>query len=287
MSLEALFHGDIVSADRVIYTPSSFARGHLLYLQETGILTAKQPHKSARESLSSYLFFIVLSGGGQLEYNGADYQLSAGDCVFISCSRPYYHRSSEDLWTLRWVHFYGSTMGGIYDRYVERGGKPVFRPDDPAEYINLLTGLQHIAASDDQIRDMRIFESLTRLLTMLMEQSTPDSASVRSTAKAQEMQQIKDYLDQHLSEKFSLDDLAARFFKNKFYMARCFREQFGLPINAYLAQKRVTHAKQLLRFSQLSIEQIAAECGISDPNYFARMFKKIEGISPAEYRRMW
>lgn len=37
----------------------------------------------------------------------------------------------------------------------------------------------------------------------------------------------------------------------------------------------------------MTVEQIAYECGINSPNYFARMFKKIEEISPAEYRKLW
>ena len=98
---------------------------------------------------------------------------------------------------------------------------------------------------------------------------------------------MKDYLDQNYREKITLDDLASTFFINKFYLTRIFKEQFGISVNSYLAQIRVTHAKQLLRFSDLTIEQIGRECGIEEPAYFARVFKKVEGIAPGEYRKMW
>ena len=62
-----------------------------------------------------------------------------------------------------------------------------------------------------------------------------------------------------------------------------FREQFGVSINAYLLSLRITHAKQLLRFTDFTIEKIGIQCGMKDANYFSRMFKKVEGISPGHF----
>jgi len=64
-------------------------------------------------------------------------------------------------------------------------------------------------------------------------------------------------------------------------------EQFGCTINHYQIQLRITHAKHLLRFSDYSIDKISGECGIDDPNYFSRIFKKVEGLTPNEYRNKW
>ena len=72
-----------VSSSRIIYTPSTFARTSLLHLQEVGSLQAVHPHISHRSDLVSFLCFIVLSGEGELSYEGQIYQLGTGDCVFI------------------------------------------------------------------------------------------------------------------------------------------------------------------------------------------------------------
>ena len=77
------FHGTMVSSNRIIYTPSAFSRSNLLYLQETGRLQARKPHVSKRENLSSFLFFMVISGSGSLTYDGRNFSLSAGDCIFV------------------------------------------------------------------------------------------------------------------------------------------------------------------------------------------------------------
>ena len=285
---EYLFHGDLVTSNRILYTPSAFARTNLLHLQEIGELQARRPHTSGRTNLQSYLFFIVLEGTGSLQYGDMEYALAKGDCVFIDCKKPYAHCSSEQLWQLSWVHFYGPNMNNIYEKYVERGGHPCFHPKERGRYDKILKELYKIADSDAYIKDMQIFEKLTGLLTFLMEDSwNPHVRRRKTSTKAGTIQHVKDYLDSHYEEKILLDDLSERFFINKFYLTRSFKEQFGVPVNTYLLQNRITHAKQLLRFSELPIEVIGQKCGMQDANYFSRMFRKVEGVSPGEYRKLW
>ena len=100
-----LFHGDLVNTSRLIYTPSDFAKLSLFHIQEIGTLQATKPHISQRSNLSSYLFFLVRSGAGVLNYNSTVYPLSAGDCVFIDCRKPYSHETFQNLWSLSWIHF--------------------------------------------------------------------------------------------------------------------------------------------------------------------------------------
>ena len=59
-----------VQSDRILYTPSLFARSALLNLQEVGSLKARSPHTSTRSGLTSYLYFLVLDGEGSLTYEG-------------------------------------------------------------------------------------------------------------------------------------------------------------------------------------------------------------------------
>lgn len=283
----SLFHENLVRANRIIYTPSAFARTSLIHLQETGTLQAEKPHTSRRENLSSYLFFVVKKGTGQLSYDGRTYDLRPGDCVFIDCRKAYSHRTSADLWSLQWAHFFGPNLNGIYEKYRERGGRPCFHPNRTAGYETILDELFFLAGSSDHIKDMRIFEKLTSLLTLLMEESWNPEARDSSLTRRRDLQEVKDYLDAHYALRLTLDDLAERFYLNKFYLSRIYKEQFGIPINAYLLQVRITHAKRLLRFSDLTIEKIGQKCGMHDANYFTRIFKKIEGVTPGEYRKKW
>ncbi len=287
MKKTSLFHGNLVSTNRILYTPSSFAKNSLIHLQETGTLKAQKPHTSMRTHLDSYLFILVTEGNGSLTYNGNHYELSAGDCVFIDCKLPYSHTTSNNLWSLQWVHFYGTNMPDIYAKYVERGGAPVFKSTNANAYSIMLSQLYDIAQSEDYLRDMKIYQHLLSLLTLLMEDSWHPENSHRNSPKKENLIKLREYLDDHYLEHISLDELAEKFYINKFYLTRIFKEQFGISINSYITSLKITHAKQLLRFTQLSASEIAEQCGMADANYFSRTFKKIEGITPSQFRKQW
>lgn len=284
---EAFFTNESsVRSERILYTPSDFARTSLLHLQEAGSLEAIRPHTSARENMNSFLCFAVVSGSGELTYNGKRYELAAGDVVFIDCHKPYAHRTERELWTLRWCHFYGPELPAVYHKYLERGGAPVFRPERLSEITELLTGLHRIASAPDYIRDMRINQELSRLLTLLMSYSWhPENKTV--SKKRMELSAVREYLDGHFREKITLEELSRRFFIDRYYLTKIFREAYGMTVMAYVLSARITRAKNLLRFTDLSIEQVGVESGMQDANYFARSFKKAEGMTPGQYRRLW
>ena len=240
---------------------------------------------------------MIKSGSGVLTYEDNAYELKAGDCVFISCENPYSHRSSDDLWTLSWVHFYGPNMRQIYRKYRQRGGKAVFASKNTCEYDALLNMIAEKARSDSYIRDMEISDYLGRLLTLLMSETVSDSdgatdttvdhtSSSATTDRKIDITNIKEYIDSHFTESISLESLSTRFFINRSYLARVFKEQYGATITVYVNQQRVTKAKELLRFTDATVETIAVDCGF-EPNYFARVFKKLEGMPPSEYRAKW
>ena len=279
-----------VQSSRILYTPSPFARSSLLHLQEVGSLTAIRPHTSKREKLQSYLCFMVEDGEGELVYEGKKYELKTGDVVFIDCRKAYSHSTglnpNAGLWSLRWCHFYGPSMPAIYAKYCERGGLPVIRGADVSQYAAILTDIYTLASSSDYIRDMRINGKLNDLLTLLMESSWHREARINAPKKM-EISQVKSFLDEHYKEKLSLESVASHFFIDKHYLARLFKAQYGVTLVTYLQQVRITHAKRMLRFTDKSIEEIGLECGIGELNYFSRVFKKLEGVSPSEFRRVW
>ena len=278
-----------VSSDRILYTASSFARTSLLHLQEIGNLRAIKPHTSSRSNLRSFLFFIVEEGSGKLKYEGKDYDLGEHSCVFIDCRKPYSHTTSEtSLWQLSWCHFYGPSLSAIHNKYCERGGRPAFIPaDDTRErMVETLNTLISTARSSDYMRDMKINEQLSKLLTLIMSESWhPEDRT--SAPKRASVSEVKEYLDQHYAERVSLDELSTQFFIDKYYLAKTFKNQFGLPISTYLQNIRITKAKQLLRFSEKTVEEIGYEVGLGNPAYFSRLFKSIEGVSPSKYREQW
>lgn len=280
----------IVDSNRILYTASPFARSSLLHLQEIGELRALKPHQSARSGLNSYLFFTVLSGSGSLTYSNAEYKLEEGSCVFIDCNIPYSHATDPtNLWTLHWIHFNGTSMASIYDKYCERGGRVTFspNPDKMEEIGSVWKEIMDTASSDDYMRDMLINQQLSTLLTLIMSESWHPEDQENLAPKKSLIVSVKNYLDQNYESKITLDQLSRDFYINKYYLTKTFKAQYGVSINNYLLSVRITKAKQLLRFSDKTVEEIGLECGLGSAQYFSSKFKEIEGVSPSVYREQW
>ena len=181
-------------------------------------------------------------------------------------------------------------MSSVYNKYCERGGRPVFKPSDEGsiETIQAIHNtLMDVANSDDYIRDMLINQELSRLLTIIMSESWHPEEQENMPKKRSMLVPVKEYLNTNYAEKITLDDLSDKFYINKYYLAKSFKERYGVSVNNYLLNVRITKAKELLRFSDKSIEQIGIECGLGQANYFSSKFKEIEGIPPSVYREQW
>lgn len=87
-----------------------------------------------------------------------------------------------------------------------------------------------------------------------------------------------------LGKDLSMEDLAASLFLSKNYLGELFREEAGQTVSAYKAFVKVERSKYLLRHSSLRWYEIANELGYSNIEYFTKVFKKIQGETPQEYR---
>ncbi|MGF9700328.1 response regulator transcription factor [Paenibacillus sp. MABNR03] len=99
------------------------------------------------------------------------------------------------------------------------------------------------------------------------------------------MTDIARYTDAHYQEDLSLQQIAARFYLSREYISRKFKQQFGLNWSEYLGKLRINNAKLLLQNPSLRIVKISEMVGYQDEKYFSKVFKKMEGITPGEYRK--
>lgn len=94
-------------------------------------------------------------------------------------------------------------------------------------------------------------------------------------------------IDADISADLSLRALAAQQKLSPAYLSAQFKKQTGQTLTEYVNEKRVHFASHLLKTTHLQIQSIALHCGIQDPNYFVRLFKKSTGLTPTEFRRQF
>jgi len=98
--------------------------------------------------------------------------------------------------------------------------------------------------------------------------------------------QAKDLLIANLSGRISLSDLAAECRLSRAHFARSFKETTGVAPHRWLSLRRIELAKDLLLYSNKSVEEIAAECGFADQSHFTRVFARNVGVTPGRWRRL-
>lgn len=303
---------EVTNTRRVIHTPSAFVRENFFHLQEAGCLRSLKPHQSTRRGLQSYLFLIVLSGSGSISYRNplqsrrgspakpdntaprtssaaaravTTVSAGAGDCFFLDCMGEYTHISSaDDPWELLWIHFSGPQAGAYYSCFLEQHDwhfRSAHLPELSSAVWNIIRS--HEEPSDDT--GLLTAQQIVNILTIICTET--DAREAGSSPLFDKLKAVQQHLDAHYTEPISLDRLAGEFYISKYYLAREFKKAFGITIIQYLLTKKITNAKELLRYSNSSIEDIARLCGIDDPSYFNKVFKKMEGCTASEYRRRW
>lgn len=95
---------------------------------------------------------------------------------------------------------------------------------------------------------------------------------------------INSYIDIHIGEDLSLTKLSDVFHMNPTYLSRIYKQVRGENLSDYIIFRRLERAKRLLKESNIKINRLAVEIGYESPNYFNRIFKKMEGMTPQEYR---
>lgn len=111
-------------------------------------------------------------------------------------------------------------------------------------------------------------------------------AETRSKNENPLVSKICDYIDQHITEYISLEQMADYVKVSPFYLSKLFKDEKGVTFINFISDKRLEIASRLLAETDLSIKEITARVGYNDQNYFSRIFKNKYGMSPKEYRQI-
>ncbi len=159
-----------------------------------------------------------------------------------------------------------------------------FENDD--EISALINKLIRICCSADNSKDIFADLNLKELLIRLMQSQHLTQVMTESAVSNNQSRQhfVLNYIREHLTERISVDTLSKKAYLSRNLFFRWFREQFGITPLEYVNRERITLAKRLLSQSDNTVSRVSELCGFTDVNYFIRMFKKVEGITPKTYQ---
>jgi len=270
----------------LIVSSQQETKEHLAFVQELGDFIAHEKYFTKREGLPSYLIKYTLSGEGYLSYENQEVYLPQGHFFWIDCQNPQYYLTSPRTgnWRVLWVHFYGGVSEYLYDRFIRiNGGNTGRLPPNSTVAHNMysLIGLykQQSAQNTDLLASTLLLQIQTECITSV----THNDNGVQSRY----VRQTQDFITANYKRKITLDVLADIISLNKTYLQKLFVMKTGQTPNQFLVNTRISRAKELLRMTEVPVSAVAEETGIENTSYFIRIFREHEGMTPAEFRRMW
>ena len=99
------------------------------------------------------------------------------------------------------------------------------------------------------------------------------------------IESVKEYLEESATSSVKIADICRKLGYSKSYLCKLFREQTGSTIASYGIERKITLAKQLIRENRLNFTEISDKLAFDNPQYFSRVFKRVTGMSPTEFKR--
>lgn len=134
--------------------------------------------------------------------------------------------------------------------------------------------------------DQMLKINLEAFLITLVREYHQSTASSESTMLADsKTADIYSYINEHYTEKITLDDICFLFGTNKTSLCHKFKNEYGITVLNYINKLKINDAKIYIREQNLSVTEISELLGFSSIHYFCRLFKKHTGLSPKEYSK--
>ena len=227
-------------------------------------------------SLPYNRMYLVESGSGMMAIDDEEVEMRPGMVYLVPAGAPLRYRCNGYM-KKSFVHF-NLLRPDQYD-IMDGFGQICQVPLPPQLHEQLRRG----GSGSTIAHHLLVKQSIYELLSLFLEQYPMAAETMPSYC--QHVTQTIAYIRTHLSAKLRVEDLAKRQFVSRSYLAEVFRKEVGVPMGQYIDDQVMRAA--LLRRDKTKdrIQDISEDLGFGDQCYFARWFKKSQGVTPTQHRR--
>ena len=174
---------------------------------------------------------------------------------------------------------------GILEPFLNRppGVNNLYYVHEHDHFYDLFDKLKNAANLSEPERFMQAQFLLGELLLQVSLKNKNELVNFRNTSSNTLINDVIMFLNSHITENISIDQLATKFFVSKYYLCHRFKSVTNISINEYILQKRIAIAKRLLE-NGVRPTAVASQCGFSEYSTFYRAFKRLTGKKPEDYK---
>jgi AraC-like DNA-binding protein/mannose-6-phosphate isomerase-like protein (cupin superfamily) len=275
----------IVLPKKIIELCSYSPPANALYITDIGFYPHAQYHYRERPSgISQHIVIYCLEGKGWMEVPSGYYVVNPNQYLVIPADMPHkYGADEKNPWTIYWFHFKG-IQSPYFSALLSRQFKSfvndsIFIEERLKIFDSMYRNLESGYSLDNLAYSSISFQYFLTTLSF-----SDKFTSARHTSEKDVVDISIEYMQNHLDVSVTLQSLASFVNLSLSHYSSIFRKKTGYSPIVYFNHLKIQHACQFLQFTSLRINEISAKLGIEDPYYFSRLFAKVMGISPLEYR---
>lgn len=269
------------------HTPSGEFLDSSIYITWAGHMHCDSDYSIGPRLLDTYTLVCVISGCGYLKVGSQKVRtLHQGD-VFIlhPQQKHYYYADTDNPWELMWISFNGK----LAESLVNNAGFSRSNYILPAILTHSIrrTMLTIINALGDTADTHRLCATGQLYILFAYLNQITKSHEQRSEVLKQDSPVLRSirFIEQNYYVDIDVDMLCEHVNYSRSYLSRTFKAETNMTIPEYINKIRIQNAISLLANSKMPVKEIAISVGIKDSFYFSKLFKKLTGETPREFRK--
>ena len=178
----------------------------------------------------------------------------------------------------------GAQLSECFDA-ADRTGRSLLSPDEAQrEALKATLEAMERDLASDSFGAKAMADTLLIQLIIQINRISAASPSTVPAGKDSKIENALSYINEHLSERLTVDMLAEKVYLSKYHFMRLFKESTGSTVHAYVRQKRLLYAAKLIR-EGVNANKAASDAGFSDYSTFHRAFRESFSVSPGELKK--
>ena len=263
--------------------PPNVSIPNFFHLLAGGSISADLPFSFSFSPIDTCLLLYTEQGGGRLTCQGNSIAMTESNLLMFNCNTLFSLNSLVLPWKFKLFFFQGRDLE-LFLPFSKTPMDSLFTVPEHSPILQDIFHLLSIPVHTDISGLLKMHRAITNIFSALS-LSSLDTPVLTSPEVPYYLAEMKDYLDHHYEESFSLEHYEERLKVSKYRLCREFSSTFGDAPLRYLNKKRLETAKEMLLTTDLNIHEVSSKVGYENVNHFINLFKKNTGSTPRAFRQ--